>query len=64
MAFHVYPDPQTSPLTVLANSEFPIAMNPPMPIDLSVGSGSTKTMRLVILPGGTHQVSVCSEMQR
>ena len=51
MALHVYPDPQTAPLTVAANSTFPALANPVMPIDLSVGTGANKTMRLVMLPG-------------
>src|ERR1051326_3620904 len=51
MAFHVYPDPQTAPQTVPANSVFPPPAAAPIPIDLSLGSGSPKIMRLVMLPG-------------
>ena len=51
MAKHVYPDPQTAPQTVGANSTFPALADPVIPIDLSVGTGTSKTMRLVMLPG-------------
>jgi len=54
MAFHVYPDyptdAQLTPQSVPANSVFPVPPAPPMAIDLSVGTGTTKIMRLVTLP--------------